>query len=483
MEQRIDDLTNKQTLGTQQSQYAVYLPAISTFYCRGLANSANTRVPAGLEKGIIGLDWLLPQTAYFPYKWSLYSAGHAELDVNKANHGEDMVRYRDHNTSWILGDSGGFQIRKGVWPADWKDPNCPNAMAKRQQVLTWLDTFMDYGMILDIPIRSTENWEASGCKTFADAVKATRINNDYFMRHRSGKCKFLNVLQGETHAQADNWYGQVKDYCDPKKHEQPFNGWAFGGQNMRSPTLALRRIIQLIEDGLLEKGTHDWIHCLGTSRLEWAVFLTDIQNAVRKYHNANLDISFDCASPFLATANGLVYTYNRFEDRGKWTYKMEDTADDKKYHNDKRSFRDAVLQDKIHKLFEDSPISERLTVSDICIYSPTCTNKLGKIGKTSWDSFSYILLMAHNVHRHIEAVQEANRLYISKKSIPAMLVHEQFDQVFISDLVNEIFSTTYTKALKLIKQHDRILSEVIGTGVNVGKKEMNATTNYNVFFS
>jgi hypothetical protein len=237
-----------------------------------------------------------------------------------------------------------------------------------------------------------------------------------------------------------------------------------------------------MEDGLLEKGKHDWIHFLGTSKLEWAVFLTDIQNGIRKYYNENVDVSFDCASPFLATANGLVYTCNRYEDRGKWTYKMEDTADDKKYHSDNRTFRDAVLQDGIHTEFEDSAISGRLTVSDVCTYSPTCTNKLGKVGRTSWDSFSYLLLMAHNVHRHVEAVQEANRLYKSRTAIPDMLVHETFNRVYIADLVNEILSAPYGKAMQLIKENDRYLSEVIGTGVNAGKKELNSKTFYNEFF-
>ena len=46
---------------------------------------------------------------------------------------------------------GGFQIGKGVWEGDWKDPNCPKAHKKRDGVLKWMDEYMDYGMILDIP--------------------------------------------------------------------------------------------------------------------------------------------------------------------------------------------------------------------------------------------------------------------------------------------------------------------------------------------
>ena len=58
--------------------------------------------------------------------------------------------------------------------------------------------------------------KATGISTYAEAVKATRINNDYWMKNRTGACKFLNVLQGENPADADDWYAQMKDYCDPK---------------------------------------------------------------------------------------------------------------------------------------------------------------------------------------------------------------------------------------------------------------------------
>ena len=71
-------------------------------------------------------------------------------------------------------------------------------------------------------------------------------------------------------------------------------------------------------------------------------------------HNSNFtSISFDCASPFLATANGQVYTNLRTEDRGKWSYMMEATADDKKYAHGTDKFRDVVLRDGIHETFED----------------------------------------------------------------------------------------------------------------------------------
>jgi hypothetical protein len=46
-----------------------------------------------------------------------------------------------------------------------------------------------------------------------------------------------------------------------------------------------------------------------------------------------------------------------------------------------------VLQDGIHDVFEDSPISARMEIKDVCIYKPGDLNKIGKEGRTSWDSF------------------------------------------------------------------------------------------------
>jgi hypothetical protein len=47
-----------------------------------------------------------------------------------------------------------------------------------------------------------------------EAVEATKFNNDYFMKHRKGKrnggARFLNVLQGANHADADRWYEIMK---------------------------------------------------------------------------------------------------------------------------------------------------------------------------------------------------------------------------------------------------------------------------------
>jgi len=360
------------------------------------------------------------------------------------------------------------------------------AQKKREQVLAWMDTLMDYGMVLDIPAwvgRSPVGAKNSGVGNYPQAVAATKYNNEYFIKHRTGACKFLNVLQGETHKQAEDWYQSMKAFCDTKIYgDKAFNGWGMGGQNMCDIHLVLLRLVALRFDGLLEQGQHDWMHFLGTSKLEWAVLLTDIQRAVRKYHNPNFTISFDCASPFLATANGQIYINTETEDRTKWVYRMQASADDKKYATDSRLFKDAVLQDKIFEKFETSPIIDQIQMKEICIYAPGDLNKNGKEGATSWDSFSYALMMGHNVWMHLNAVQEANRQYDSGK-LPSMLVDERFDRVYYKDIVEAIFSCdNRDDANAIIEHYSRYWMTIIGTRGATGKKTVNAATMANEHF-
>lgn len=474
----------------KQKDYAIFLPAISSFYGTYIGRQRysdyvdKTRMPVGISD-MEQLNWLNPQQSLFPYRWSLYSAGHANLDLAKPDPREDMIRNRDPG-SFIIADSGGFQIAKGVWPGRWADAKDPAAEKKRRAVLEWQMGIADYGMTMDIPTWTFRDPEAAakcGIFSYEDAVNATLFNNHYWIQNRHGTTRILNVLQGGSHDEADRWYDLMKDFSDPTKYPNThFNGWGMGGQNMCDVHLVLKRLVNLIHDGLLEPGVHDWMHFLGTSKLEWAVLLTDIQRAVRQYHNAQFTISFDCASPFLATANGQLYHSILTEDRSKWSYQMSPTADDKKYATDTRLFGDAVRQDKIHIDFEDSPITNRLKISDVCYYKPGDKNKIGKEGKTSWDSFSYALLMGHNVWTHIEAVQRANRVYDSGSS-PDMMVHP-LDPVYDArPVIDRVFAARdRQKSLAIIDDHAKVWERIIGTRGFTGKRAINAQTHFRNLF-
>lgn len=392
-----------------QKDYAVYLPAISSFYSTYIAKQRleefipSERIPQGFERGIEGMNFLNPEQGYFYYKFALYSAGHAQLDITKSMTQESMIQQRDRSKTMILGDSGGYQIGKGVIKFDWQNFEGPEANKVREKILTWLDVTADWSMMLDVPTWACDHIHSpkTGLKTFEDCLDKTRFNNEYFIQNRlgvkDGGTKLLNVLQGSNWENAEAWYQGVKEYSDTSKYgDKAAEGWAMGGANMCKMPITLRRLITMRFDGMLEG--KDWMHFLGTAQLDWACYLTSIQRQIRKHVNENFTISFDCASPFIATAHGLVYT-NAQHTNKRFSVIMDKAPDTKSLAG----------RHDIPFPFE-SDFGRRLTVADICHYAPGMLNKIGKEGKTSWDSFAYALMMGHNVECHIRAVQRANNL-------------------------------------------------------------------------
>jgi hypothetical protein len=161
---------------------------------------------------------------------------------------------------------------------------------------------------------------------------------------------------------------------------------------------------------------------------------------------------------------------------------MSPTADDKKYSIDSRLFGDAVRADGIHPAFEDSPITSRMKISDVCYYQPGMLNKIGKEGRTSWDSFSYALLMGHNVWTHIEAVQRANRMFDSGVC-PDMMVHPINPDYDVVKVIDRIFAARdRSKSLQIIVDHAKIWERVVGTRGFTGKRAVNSHSQFNTLF-
>jgi len=459
-----------------QNDYAIYLPAVSTFYSNYIGRQRNeeyvpkSRFPSFLNN-MEELNFFNTKQGLFQYNWALFSAGHAKLDIDKQGNAEAMFYTRDKN-SILLADSGGFQIGKGVWTGRWNDPTDKEAEKRRSTVLKWLCHISDYSMCLDVPTWAYKNPEVAdkiGIYSFEDAVNATKYNNKYFIKNGTNNTKFLNVLQGADQTDSDIWYEEMKEFCDPSKYDNHFRGWAMGDQNVQDIQVLLRRIVYMIHDGLLEEGKQDWMHFLGMGKTEWGVLLTDIQRAIRKHHNANFTISFDAASPFLSVVNGNVYYTNTTEDRKRWAFQTIHGADDRNWTTNNNSFN------TIHEDFVDSPISKDLKISDICRYTPGETNKHGKLTNTSWDTFSYMLLMTHNVWAHINCIQDANRKYDSGNT-PKLLIDERHYRVSFRDVLDQIFAVdTLSERLKIIEHHAKFLATIKGNRT----KQINAEQQYN----
>jgi hypothetical protein len=488
-----------------QKDYAVYLPAISSFYSTYVAKQRleefvpTDRIPDGFDRGIEGMNFLNPEQGYFTYKYGLYSAGHAQLDVVKAQTQESMIQQRDRGATTIVGDSGGYQIGKGVLKFDWLNFEGPEATKTRQKILEWLEVTADWSMMLDVPTWACDHIHSpkTGLKTFEDCLEKTQFNNDYFLNNRLGQTKWLNVLQGSDWDTAERWYDGVKEFSNPKgKYAgKEAEGWAMGGANMCKMDITLKRLMTMREDGLLEG--KNWMHFLGTAQLDWSCYLTLIQRQIRKHINPEITISFDCASPFIATAHGLVYT-NAVHTNKRWSVIMDKAPDNKALANSDIPFPFA------------SEMASRLTMGDIAYYDYGVRktdaelngtkfdhlnpehyhqvpklNKLGKIpNKTSWDSFAYALMMGHNVECHIVAVQRAQQLMDIEtakfkpdwrhKSIEGKKEIEFSDWVpnrilYFSTFVEELFNTkTKDEAFQLISDAGGFLKTLEGSRLQGG---------------
>lgn len=406
---------NMTDLSVTQRDYAVYLPAISSFYVKQLdkvtgTDIENYRVPAGFELGHQALDFLKPSSYYY-YPWGLYSAGHAQLDISKTDQAEPMIQNRDRSRTMILGDSGGFQVATGVIKMDWAnatDPNDPARIKICDKILRWLEHSADWSMTFDVPSVAAipPLNKRTGLKSFQSALDITVLNLDYFLRNRTpGATKFMNILSGNDEQSSAAWYDSVKSFSDPVFVQENYGdqnrtleGYAFAGINKSNMYLALKRILDLKRDGLLEgKG---WMHFLGTGKLNWACYLTSIQRVLREHYSPNICLSFDAASPFVNTAYGQTYSHNFFSPK-KFGYYMD------------RAFDSQQLKGSQLPMPFNSPIMNRLVAGDICCMAEGDLDRNGKAkGKdsTSWDTQSYMYYMAHSVYNHLIAVQEANRL-------------------------------------------------------------------------
>jgi hypothetical protein len=123
-----------------------------------------------------------------------------------------------------------------------------------------------------------------------------------------------------------------------------------------------------------------------------------------------------------------------------------------------------------------------MQIRDVCIYKPGDLNKIGKEGRTSWDSFSYALLMGHNVWTHIEAVQRANRQY-DQGICPDMMVHPMNSEYDVRKIIDRIFAAQdRQKSLAIIDDHAKVWERVVGTRGFTGKRAVNSHSQFNVLF-
>jgi hypothetical protein len=204
----------------------------------------------------------------------------------------------------------------------------------------------------------------------------------FYQKHRKADIIFLNVLQGNSPEECDEWYAAVKD-------EFECEGFAFAGPLRHNMYELCRRLLMMIDEGRLGKMT--WIHVLGTGQLEAAVLLTAVQNAINKYVNRDLRVSYDTSSPFRNLAWNKAFTIPAFDAKGM-TMPTREAPDGPEFVGSEVPWP------------WRSALGDRMIMGDFCVPMPGRARRYR-------DTQSNHYLAHHNAHALCEAIALANRIF------------------------------------------------------------------------
>ena len=349
---------------------AIYVPSISQNFAIDIyANKWKRALPEGIEGK--DLNFLDPNNRLFRISHALSSAGQALGQTKPC-----IVTERDTKNTLIIGDSGGYQIASGRLHI--------HSDYDREKILRWLENTSDVAMTLDVPTGPLLR-KGYKFKSHADCLKTTMDHLDFFHKNRRpGKVKFLNVLQGNSPAEADDWYDNVKTY--------PFEGWAFAGLLRHNMYELCRRLIIMMDEGQLQG--KDWIHVLGTNELEVAVLLTAIQRAINRYANQNLRISYDTSTPFRLLAWRSVITLPNFDTK-RMSVSTTQLPDG-----------DEFIESKLRWPWP-SALGDHMTLGDVFVQK-------GTFATSNIDTQSCQYLAHHSLSALCWAVSVANRVFDSE---------------------------------------------------------------------
>lgn len=299
---------------------ARYLPAISHQFAIFAA------LPQFQFAGFTSNDLdYLSRSSLFRYPVGLSSAGQAIQKSGAVRQRRTMVSQRNRANTFIITDSGGFQVQQGT--IEWyPEGHSRDTVAT---VLDWQEANADFVMALDFPTGGIGNgnmlkhmraleaegvplrqWSnGSGLSRAYHACLEHTIRNTVRMlnlrQQKGATTGFLSVLQGRNEEESRHWYEATH------KLIQQSDGIAFAGTGRSDFSLMLARLMDMKRDGLLNRRLRH-IHVLGTGTLMAGVLLTCLQRNLRLHTDAKeIQITYDTATPFQA-ANRYYEAFTHF---------------------------------------------------------------------------------------------------------------------------------------------------------------------------
>ena len=389
-------------------EQALFLPSIFSGYVNGISKEVRQHRPGFAPTRLYStqeLNFLDQEHGMFFYPWALYSAGVANLNMERAVESESAIYQRDRENTFLMVDSGGFQIITGNLRFDWNNPD-----NMRLKILRWQEAIGNVAIVLDVP---TDAIYTAGApfNSFDDCLHQTIENLQFISDNATGKVPFINVIQGQNNREVKQWYDAVKFFeCD---------GWALAGAAKKDLYTILRTIIMLRDDKALEQCR--WLHFLGVGNTKMGVILSAIQRGLREWVNSDIQVTLDAATPFQeAGLRGEMRTYWEYADDKRMTRAVKERFEgDLPFLNPEKPFPNCRF----------SPVLGEFPVKDVFVREGN-----GWRERPS-DALTYTVIMAHNVYALLEEFMAANAKFTMDGTATylKMLEHGQNKKAWMND--------------------------------------------------
>ena len=418
-----------------------YLPSLQPPWVKALGNPLHTyrdNVPHGSFATLSEFNWYDGKKPRFRHPYALYSAGHAELDLANAPIVDRMLFERDRDTTFLLADSGGFQIVKGVWKLDEMSSILPS-------VVKWQEAIADLAVVLEVPVWTKINGRQI---EFEHALALSNSNLRDYARCSTGKVKFLNTLHGSDFGEACRWFETTKWF-----NEEGFAvGWCFCSAMSHNLHLALKVLLYMLDQGYQP----EYLHILGQGSPQVAIVCDIMRRTVsRAYGSKNskrkpLVVTSDSSSEFKSIGQfGTVYE-RAVEQKGAAIASAPFQIKASPFESaDRSAFPAARTYPDV-----EGPILGKYDKGVVFgdILAPVGHNSLYNL-----DEVSLAILTAHNVWVKLDAIERLRKLesslrriaYAKRKEetyevadILGRLMHSATAKGQISDLGDNLVATT-----------------------------------------
>ncbi|SCA55416.1 hypothetical protein MTBPR1_100057 [Candidatus Terasakiella magnetica] len=378
-----------------------YLPSLQPQWIEAVQKHVldfRKKVPYGTFKSTKEFNWYSElNDARFTHPYALFSAGHAELDLDKARNKSPMLFNRDRHNTFLLTDSGGYQIGSKAWKL--KELDTPEQFSfeplikKREQVLRWQEAVADLAVVLEVPA-----W-MDGI-SYDNALRLTQDNLKYYAENATGEVPFLNVLHGSTFEEVVHWFEETKWFND-QGHGV---GWCFPGLMSGNFYLALQMILYMHS----RKHYPKFLHFLGNGTAQTTAMLYTLKKVIRRTYperNCVVNITQDASSEFqISGMRGEVYERIKGREDNRASYSPYIIKKDKFESKDLNFIR----HDQHYPNVDGPVLSKPKGVVFGDIIAPKKVRPKSYKGESKYnkDGLSDLILIAHNVWTKLNAIEE-----------------------------------------------------------------------------